>query len=159
MPLSGLVPIQSSHQQRMRQVAHLNSMRQHSHQVNKSREVWIDGGPGERRGTTVKSEGKPPLSQPRPTTTNNNTKYGYMDEHKANMINSWVEHQSSPEMLPQECATELQVHHEEQPVFRALTQFKTIDSDESSESAGANGAEGNNVVSVSGMVANSILLC
>ncbi|XP_040570615.1 uncharacterized protein [Lepeophtheirus salmonis] len=40
-----------------------------------------------------------------------NTKYGYMDDHKASMINTWVEKQSTP-------------------VFQALTQFKTCDDEE-----------------------------
>ena len=44
MPLSGLVPIQSSHQHRMRQMAHMNNMRGGGSRGT-TREVWIDGSP------------------------------------------------------------------------------------------------------------------
>ena len=117
MPLSGLVPIQSS--QRIRQAAHLNNMQNRNkirQNAIKQKEVWIDSSPPIQKPTM-----SPARNQHQPLKS-----YGYMDEHKANMINTWVEHQSNP---PEKSFQKEQ----EEPVFRVLTQFKTIDSDESSE--------------------------
>merc|ERR1712018_943046 len=103
-----------------------NNIRQN---VSRQKEVWIDESPVQQ---------KPPQQQPvRPNVARNqqqgSKQYGYMDEHKANMINTWVEHQSSPPTMAPKQLERNMPEHVNMPVFKVLTQFKTIDSDESSE--------------------------
>lgn len=170
MPLSGLVPIQSNH--RYRQLCHINNLRQKQRsQKNdlidirnhrdgsagsqRSEEVWIDCDPNQKkenskselnvnlRGSDVKSQ---------QSSSKKRSSYGHMDSHKAQMINSWVENQSSPvnigqgppvfrigskeslenthdlSKLPQQLNTTGNPDNSSnQPEFKVLTQFKTID--------------------------------
>ena len=169
MPLSGLVPIQSNH--RYRQLCHINNLKkqQRSQKTNvidiqrqrednldrrKSEEVWIDCDPtkNDQSEAQITKDNQQKSSIP-VSTSKKRSSYGYMDSHKANMINSWVENQSSPVDTSHNSAKGERGSKEsilagsdnprvdprctipilnsnvtpDQPVFRALTQFKTID--------------------------------
>ena len=112
MPLSGLVPVQSSHRYRQLQQANIIQQKQTNSIDSPKRpgsrqEIWIDG-----------YENNSPSSNKADV----NKKYGYMDEHKANMINNWVEKQTVDE-------GETSNIQKNGNVF--LTQFKQVESDES----------------------------
>ena len=126
MPLSGLVPIQSSHRMRQQQqqaaFGHFGNYPQHQvqqraipvqHQLQHQPQFVQ---PTQEQLHQLQQQAQ--LKQKR--------SYGYMDEHKVNMIHTWVENSTSTNQ------TELSSPTVEAPVFRVLTQFKTADSDESS---------------------------
>ena len=112
MPLSGLVPIQSNH--RYRQLCHINNLRQKQKSQNneviniqkerekimpgtKSEEIWIDCDPSNQAHSDVQSSKSNPQKSKIPLpTSKKRASYGYMDSHKAEMINSWVENQTGP---------------------------------------------------------------
>lgn len=99
MPLSGLVPVQSSHRFRqLQQQQRFSSSSCHNSPKRPSsrQEIWIDGDFATEQQQQLK-------------------RYGFMDDHKATMINTWVEKQTLPN----------------DQVF--LTQFKQVESDESQE--------------------------
>ena len=170
MPLSGLVPIQSNH--RYRQLCHINNLklqqrsqknavinirneREESASSGRSKEIWIDCDPT-KASDNLKAKTKcvqqvSGAADPH-LPSKKRSSYGYMDSHKANMINSWVENQSGPVEINQgqpnpEIGTKepLGYGHDvsnlpkqsnsssnldnplNQPEFRCLTQFKTID--------------------------------
>ncbi|QQP52615.1 Uncharacterized protein FKW44_004817, partial [Caligus rogercresseyi] len=60
----------------------------------------------------VRRQAPPSSASNEEISKNSRSKYGYMDDHKANMINSWVQRQSAPIQ------------------FQALTQFKTCEDEE-----------------------------
>lgn len=95
MPLSGLVPAQSSH--RLRQL--------------QQQQKWV-----EQTNSNCNSPKRPGSRQEIPwmDPSEEQKKYGFMDEHKASMINNWVERQTTSDS---------------NQVF--MTQFKQVESDES----------------------------
>ena len=123
MPLSGLVPIQSSHRMRQQGMSnHFTNYPQHS--VQQIVQQKVEMGYGMPQTQFVHS----PQEQIQQLQQQSNLKpkqrsYGFMDEHKVNMIHTWVVNTSGPNENEESV---------EGPVFRALTQFKTADSDESS---------------------------
>ena len=127
MPLSGLVPVQSSHRFRQLQAQQktvnwipdqtnnknsgsCNSPKRPSSVGSSRQEIWIDGDFAEQNTNSVSK------STTTTTSTHVTTKptYGYMDEQKASMINNWVEKQSVKG-----------TDNESSTVF--LTQFKQVE--------------------------------
>jgi hypothetical protein len=102
MPLTGLVPVQSSHRLRLQQ---------QQQQQQKQEQCSIDSPKrsGSRQEVWIDEQPPPQTQQPKKMS------YGYMDEQKASMINSWVENQTG----------------KGDSVF--LTQFKQVESDDSNE--------------------------
>ena len=98
MPLNGLVPVPNRQRRAGPPEPEMEAHPPPSFSARK--EVWIDADPRDERNFLS------PQSQKR---------YGYMDEHKANMISTWVEHQTA------------------ESHFKALTQFKTCESDETQQ--------------------------
>ena len=193
MPLSGLVPIQSNH--RYRQLCHINNLRQQqrsqkneviniqrtrkeSTDSKKSEEIWIDCDPtkkaqSENAQVIKRNQQKSNATTDLHSSAKKRASYGYMDNHKAQMINSWVENQTNPVDIgrgtsscggrSQEC---LQVNAEmtkgsspqlnapvlnpdckdSQPEFKALTQFKTIDTSDDGGGSSIMSSDGNNQV-------------
>ena len=113
MPLNGLVPVQGRRRE--------NRAVQ---QQEPPREQWIDAPPPQppqpkQNVQEVWIDGVQNVVRPNQQQQPHNGKYGYMDEHKADMINNWVETQTA----------------EQHPNFRVLTQFKTCDNNIEAEDA------------------------
>ena len=122
MPLSGLVPIQSSHRMRQQAMGHFSNYPQHqvqqkvipAHQQQHQQQLQPQfSQPTQEHLNQQQSQLKPKRA------------YGFMDEHKVNMIHTWVVNSTNENEL---VSPSVEAH----PVFRVLTQFKTADSDESS---------------------------
>merc|ERR1712008_400748 len=113
MPLSGLVPVQSSHRFRHLQAQQktvnwtspdnnipgsialnknnsCNSPKRPSSVGSSRQEIWIDGDFAEQTTNSVSKSTTTAAS----THVTTKPSYGYMDEQKASMINNWVEKQS-----------------------------------------------------------------
>ncbi|XP_059091814.1 uncharacterized protein LOC131887270 [Tigriopus californicus] len=107
------------------------------------KEVWIDQPSSSSPALSSGLSSHPyPLTRSPAVLSNPPKLYGYMDEHKANMITTWVENQTQAHGTAEDLTTDRgQVldnnrnvsDNQSQNVFQALTQFKTCDSDEGAE--------------------------
>lgn len=106
------------------------------------KEVWIDqpSSSSPALSSNLSSSHPYPLSRSPAVLSNPPKLYGYMDEHKANMITTWVENQTQAHGT-EDLTDRGRVldnnrnvsDNQSQNVFQALTQFKTCDSDEGAE--------------------------
>ena len=136
------------------EVINIQKEREKNMPAKKSEEIWIDCDPSNQAHSDVQSSKSNPQKSKIPLpTSKKRASYGYMDSQKAQMINSWVENQTGPidnncgsrnqaEGSEEKCALKTDTSKtifqsdvsnlspdtiNEQPVFRALTQFRTID--------------------------------